>query len=84
MSALPPTWTPHRIEELKRLHEAGYTCSQIAREIDVTRNAVIGKVSRLGLTRPPGETPPRGRPPASPHPRTRRTQHRIFNLLRAR
>jgi GcrA cell cycle regulator len=83
MSALPPTWTPHRIEELKRLHEAGYTCSQIASEIDVTRNAVIGKISRLGLTRPPGAVTHRGRPPASHQPRTRRTQHRIFNLLRA-
>jgi GcrA cell cycle regulator len=83
MSALPPTWTPHRIEELKRLHEAGYTCSQIASEIDVTRNAVIGKISRLGLTRPPGEVAHRGRPRTSHQPRTRRTQHRIFNLLRA-
>ena len=52
MSALPPTWTPHRVEQLKRLFDEGLTCSQIAREIDVTRNAVIGKLSRLGLNRP--------------------------------
>jgi GcrA cell cycle regulator len=83
MSATSPTWTPDRIEELKRLHEAGYTCSQIAREIDVTRNAVIGKISRLGLTRPPGEVVGRSRSPNPQQPRARRTQHRIFNLLRA-
>jgi GcrA cell cycle regulator len=51
MSALP-TWTTDRIAQLKRLFDEGLTCSQIAREIDVTRNAVIGKLSRLGLNRP--------------------------------
>ena len=50
MTATAPTWTPDRIEELKRLFDAEYTCSQIAREIGVTRNAVIGKLSRLGLS----------------------------------
>lgn len=47
-----PTWSAERTEQLKRCFQAGLTCSQIAREIGVTRNAVIGKMSRLGLTRP--------------------------------
>jgi GcrA cell cycle regulator len=46
------TWTPHRIDELKKHFEAGLSCSQIAGEIGVSRNAVIGKISRLGLSRP--------------------------------
>jgi GcrA cell cycle regulator len=46
------TWSEHRIEQLKRCFQAGLTSSQIAREIGVTRNAVIGKLSRLGLSRP--------------------------------
>ncbi|HEY6257408.1 MAG TPA: GcrA family cell cycle regulator [Xanthobacteraceae bacterium] len=46
------TWTAERVEELKRCIGAGFTCSQIAREIGVTRNAVIGKMNRLGLSRP--------------------------------
>jgi GcrA cell cycle regulator len=45
-------WTSDRIELLKRCFGAGLTCSEIAREIGVTRNAVIGKMNRLGLSRP--------------------------------
>src|SRR5579871_682417 len=45
------TWTDERIAQLKSCVEAGLTCSQIAAEIGVTRNAVIGKMSRLGLTK---------------------------------
>jgi GcrA cell cycle regulator len=45
------SWTPERIERLKRLWSEGYSCTQIARELDcgLSRNAVIGKVSRMGL-----------------------------------
>ena len=32
------------------MRHRGLTCSQIAAEIGVTRNAVIGKIHRLGLT----------------------------------
>jgi GcrA cell cycle regulator len=46
------TWTPERIEQLKRGFDAGRSCAQIAGEIGVTRNAVIGKMNRMGLKRP--------------------------------
>ena len=46
------TWTSERIELLKRCLHAGLSCGQTAREIGVTRNAVIGKMNRLGLSRP--------------------------------
>ena len=46
-----PTWTVERIELLKSHFEAGLSCRQIAVEIGVSRNAVIGKLSRLQLTR---------------------------------
>src|SRR5262252_403622 len=46
------TWSSDRVEQLKRCFDAGLTCSQIAREIGVTRNAVIGKMNRMGLSRP--------------------------------
>jgi GcrA cell cycle regulator len=71
------TWTTERIEQL-RIHVVnGLTCSQIAAEIGVTRNAVIGKIHRLGLTpvRPPGaptrHCPPRERRPRLWPPRAR-------------
>jgi GcrA cell cycle regulator len=47
-----PTWTSERVEELKAHIGAGLSCSQIAARIGVSRNAVIGKMNRLGLSRP--------------------------------
>jgi len=46
------TWTEERIERLKELWTEGLSASQIAAELgaDVSRNAVISKANRLGLT----------------------------------
>ena len=52
MPANGATWTSQRIELLKRCLHAGLSCRQIAHEIGVTRNAVIGKMNRLGLSKP--------------------------------
>jgi GcrA cell cycle regulator len=46
-------WTTEQVELLRHYAKAGLTCMQIAREIGVTRNAVIGKLNRLGLSGPP-------------------------------
>ena len=44
-------WTDERVETLKRLWQDGLSASQIAKQLGgVTRNAVIGKVHRLGLS----------------------------------
>jgi GcrA cell cycle regulator len=44
-------WTDERVELLKKLWAEGLSASQIAGRIgSVTRNAVIGKVHRLGLS----------------------------------
>tara|TARA_R110000772_G_scaffold229344_1_gene340207 strand:+ start:277 stop:486 length:210 start_codon:yes stop_codon:yes gene_type:complete len=44
-------WTEERIKKLKDLWNKGYTADQIALRFgDVTRNAVIGKIHRLGLS----------------------------------
>ena len=44
-------WTDDRVEILKKLWGEGQSASQIAKELGgVTRNAVIGKVHRLGLS----------------------------------
>jgi GcrA cell cycle regulator len=44
-------WTDERVESLKKLWLEGLSASQIAKQLGgVTRNAVIGKVHRLGLS----------------------------------
>ncbi|HEY2659326.1 MAG TPA: GcrA family cell cycle regulator [Caulobacteraceae bacterium] len=44
-------WTDERVESLKKLWLDGLSASQIAKQLGgVTRNAVIGKVHRLGLS----------------------------------
>jgi GcrA cell cycle regulator len=46
------TWTPERVELLKDLWGAGRTAAEIAKQLggNITRNAVIGKAHRLGLS----------------------------------
>jgi GcrA cell cycle regulator len=45
------SWTDERVELLKKLWADGLSASQIAAELGgITRNAVIGKVHRLGLS----------------------------------
>jgi GcrA cell cycle regulator len=67
------TWTTERIEQLRHCVVTGLTCSQIAAEIGVTRNAVIGKIHRLGLApvRPPGGSAHGCGPHARTNPRRR-------------
>jgi len=51
---LPQTWTDERLELLKSGFVAGLSCREIAVTIGVSRNAVIGKISRLNLKREGG------------------------------
>lgn len=63
MFATVPTWTTERLELLKTHFAAGLSCRQIAAEIGVSRNAVIGKLSRLGLSRERSGDEPRPKKP---------------------
>jgi len=62
------SWTDERVELLKKMWTEGQSASQIAKELGgVTRNAVIGKVHRLGLSnRTGGSTPTPAAAPAKP------------------
>jgi GcrA cell cycle regulator len=78
------SWTDERVELLKKMWGEGQSASQIAKELGgVTRNAVIGKVHRLGLSNRSGgattsngktqgkealETPAPAAAPAKPDP----------------
>lgn len=53
------SWTDERVEVLKKMWGEGKSASQIAKELGgVTRNAVIGKVHRLGLSNRSGGASP--------------------------
>lgn len=54
-------WSETNIRRLKQCISDGLSCSEIGAELGTTRNAVIGKVHRLGLAtaRRPGRTAPR-------------------------
>jgi GcrA cell cycle regulator len=88
MPAHQPTWTDERLELLKSRFEAGLSCRQIADDIGVSRNAVIGKLSRLNLTRGKNrEENGDARRPARKHAarerrsRAARLQYQMLNAL---
>ncbi|MDJ0629389.1 MAG: GcrA family cell cycle regulator [Rhodobacter sp.] len=63
------SWTDERVELLKKMWGEGQSASQIAKELGgVTRNAVIGKVHRLGLSNRVGGTPAAAAKPAKEAP----------------
>lgn len=70
------TWNDERVEQLKKLWAEGKSASQIAAEIGgVSRNAVIGKVHRLGLS---------GRPKAGGSPKPRKSADSAEQAAHAR
>ena len=61
------SWTDERVELLKKMWAEGQSASQIAKELGgVTRNAVIGKVHRLGLSNRTGGGQSAPSQPAAP------------------
>jgi GcrA cell cycle regulator len=73
------SWTDERVETLKKLWAEGHSASQIAAELGgITRNAVIGKVHRLGLSG-------RAKSPSSaaPRPRKPRTATHMLRVTRS-
>ncbi len=61
------SWSEERVELLKKMWNEGQSASQIAKELGgVTRNAVIGKVHRLGLSNRNGSGTAEGTAKAKP------------------
>ena len=91
------SWTDERIEKLTKMWEGGATASQIADVLGgVSRNAVLGKLHRLGLAerqapaRPGAGGPrsPRPKPPPAPQaapqpPPPRRSRPRVASAATA-
>ncbi|TCP62374.1 GcrA cell cycle regulator [Rhodovulum bhavnagarense] len=79
------SWTEERVETLKKMWAEGQSASQIAKELGgVTRNAVIGKVHRLGLSnragsaaaKPAAKEKPAAKPEPAARPAPEAAQHR--------
>jgi GcrA cell cycle regulator len=84
MPAKELTWTEERLERLQSGFAAGWTCRQIADDIGVSRNAVIGKLSRLNLTSEKSGKPPRPTRKITPKGRRRGSVPRLqYGLLQA-
>ncbi|HDY95117.1 MAG: GcrA cell cycle regulator [Sulfitobacter litoralis] len=63
------SWTDDRVEILKKMWGEGQSASQIAKELGgVTRNAVIGKVHRLGLSNRTATAAPAAAPATAAKP----------------
>ncbi|MDF1722126.1 MAG: GcrA family cell cycle regulator [Minwuia sp.] len=63
-------WTEERVTRLKDLWGTGMTAAQIAEQLgNVTRNAVIGKANRLGLSKPGRPRAAKAPKQAAPRPR---------------
>src|ERR1700733_8297420 len=72
-------WTNKRVEILKKLWTDGLSASQIAAELGgITRNAVIGKVHRLGLSGRAKSTST-----GAPRPRKTRSPSHMLRIGRA-
>lgn len=64
-------WTPEKINKLREMRDAGHSAVIIGEALGVSRNAVLGKVFRLGLPRmkdagAAGDRKPRAKPLRKP------------------
>jgi len=84
MGTISTTWTDERIALLRTLFERGRTCREMAYEIGVSRNAVIGKLARLNLTRGRAARAPRTERRSGPAPQRPRGARQLQILLKAR
>jgi len=67
----PPTWTDEQIRRLGELWTQGVSAGEIGKRIGLSRSAVLGKLSRLGLLGMLRPTLPRPEPDRSAKPRSR-------------
>ena len=65
----PMSWDADDVALLKKLWSVGQSAAQIARRLGCSRNAVCGRLTRLGLKR--GHKPPTAKPKIRPVPKRR-------------
>ncbi len=71
-------WTDERVEQLKTLHAQGVSSSRIAAQMGAqSRNAIIGKVHRMGLPSPYWANRPVKEPRPPRVPKNRGAEHHM-------
>ena len=50
-------WTPERIDAMKNLWKEGLSTSEIGRRLGITKNAVVGKAHRMGMSKRASSSP---------------------------
>ncbi len=56
-------WTDEMVEELKKLWAEGVTTGEIGRRLNISKNSIVGKVHRLGLSGRPSPIKKKGDEP---------------------
>ncbi len=65
-------WTDEMVEDLKRMWKEGLTTGEIGKRLNVSKNSIVGKVHRLGLSGRPSPIKKKedSAAPAKPQPKT--------------
>lgn len=70
-------WTDEMVEELKKLWDEGVTTGEIGRRLGISKNSIVGKVHRLGLSGRPSPIKKKSDAPSSkdtkPQPKEKKT-----------
>lgn len=74
------SWTPQKIDIIRRQHANGCSAGIIALELGTSRNAVVSKARQIGITRWNSTTRAYGAPPGAlgPKPRAQRQERKAL------
>lgn len=81
-------WTEEMIEQLKKMWDEGLTTGEIGRRLNVSKNSIVGKVHRLGLSGRPSpikrknpeteaQKPKAEKPKVAPAPKEVKTEKKV-------
>ena len=67
-------WTDEMVETLKKLWDEGVTTGEIGRRLGISKNSIVGKVHRLGLSGRPSPIKKKSDTPAKPAPKAEKPE----------
>lgn len=67
-------WTDEMVEDLKKMWKEGLTTGEIGKRLNVSKNSIVGKVHRLGLSGRPSPIKKKDQEPAAPKAKPAKTK----------